>query len=94
MLYRLTNFRFIVIKLFYTNLLLNLISAKTLIIIANNLSNQAVLTYNLINPASVINKIKDLAIATRALRLVIEIPFYQHKENLKVFSTKKEEADL
>jgi len=39
MLYKLTNFRFIIIKLFYTNLLLNLINAKTLKIIINNLSN-------------------------------------------------------
>ena len=39
MLYKLINFRFIIIKLFYTDLLFNLISAKTLIIITNNLSN-------------------------------------------------------
>ena len=39
MLYKLTNFRFIIIKLFYINLLLNLINIKTLIIIINNLSN-------------------------------------------------------
>ena len=51
MLYRLTNFRFIVIKLFYTDLLLNLINAKTLTII-------------------------NLATITRAIRLIIEIPFY------------------
>jgi len=57
MLYKLTNFRFIVIKLFYINLLINLINAKTL-------SNKAILIYNLINLARVINKTKDLAIAT------------------------------
>ena len=69
MLYRLTNFRFIIVKLFYINLLINLISAKIL-------SNKAVLTHDLINPAGVINKAKELAISTRATRLVVEIPFY------------------
>jgi hypothetical protein len=44
--------------------------------------------------AGVINKIKELATSTRAIRLVIEIPFYYYKENLKVFSIKKEEANL
>jgi hypothetical protein len=67
MLYKLINFRFIVIKLFYTNLQIDLISAKTY---------QVVLTYDLINPAGVINKTKELATSTRATRLVIEIPFY------------------
>jgi len=52
MLYGLTNFRFTVIKLFYTNLQINLISAKT---------HQVVLTHDLINPARVINKAKELA---------------------------------
>jgi hypothetical protein len=85
MLYGLTNFRSTVIKLFYANPQINLISAET---------HQAVLTHNLINPARVINKTKELATSTRATRLVVEIPFYRHKENLKVFSTKKEEANL
>jgi hypothetical protein len=67
MLYGLTNFRFTIIKLFYTNLQINLINAKT---------HQAILTYNLINPAGVINNIKELATSTRAIRLVVEIPFY------------------
>ena len=67
MLYKLTNFRFIVIKLFYTNPKINLISAET---------HQAVLTHDLINPAGVINKAKELATSTRAIRLVVEIPFY------------------
>ena len=67
MLYKLTNFRFIIIKLFYTNLQINLISAET---------HQAVLTHDLINPAGVINKAKELATSTRAIRLVVEIPFY------------------
>ena len=85
MLYKLTNFRSIVIKPFYTDPQINLISAKT---------HQAVLTCDLINPAGVINKAKELATSTRAIRLVVEIPFYRHKENLEVFSTKKEEANL
>jgi len=85
MLYKLTNFRFTVIKPFYTNPQINLISAKT---------HQAILTHDLINPAKVINKAKELATSTRAIRLVVEIPFYRHKENSKVFSTRKEEANL
>jgi hypothetical protein len=44
--------------------------------------------------AGVINKTKELATSTRAIRPVVEIPFYRHKENLKVFSIKKEEANL
>jgi len=87
MLYRLTNFRFIIVKLFYINLLINLISAKIL-------SNKAVLTHDLINLAGVINKTKKLVTSTWVIRLVIEIPFYWHKENLKVFSTRKEKANL
>jgi len=67
MLYKLTNFRFIVIKLFYINPQIDLISAKT---------HQVILTHNLINPARVINKAKELATSTRAIRLVVEIPFY------------------
>ena len=67
MLYKLTNFRFTVIKLFYIDLQINLISVKT---------HQVVLTHNLINPARVINKTKELATSTRAIRLVVEIPFY------------------
>jgi hypothetical protein len=67
MLYKLTNFRFIIIKPFYINLQLNLINAKTYL---------AILTHNLINPAKVINKTKELATRTRAIRLVVEIPFY------------------
>jgi len=67
MLYRLTNFRSTVIKPFYTNPQINLISAET---------HQAVLTHDLINPAGVINKAKELATSTRAIRLVVEIPFY------------------
>jgi hypothetical protein len=59
MLYKLTNFRFIVIKPFYINPALDII-----------------LTYNLINPARVINKTKELAITIRAIKLVVEIPFY------------------
>ena len=51
-------------------------------------------TYDLINLAGVINKTKELATSTRAIRLVVEIPFYQYKENLEVFSTRKEEANL
>jgi hypothetical protein len=39
MLYKLTNFRFIVIKPFYINPALNAISAKALTIIIANLSN-------------------------------------------------------
>ena len=94
MLYKLTNFRFIVIKLFYINPALDIISVKAPIIVIANSSNQAILTYNLINSARVINKIKELATSTRAIRLIIEIPFYQHKENLKAFNIKKEEANL
>ena len=55
MLYGLTNFRSTVIKLFYANPQINLISAET---------HQAVLTHNLINLAGVINKAKELAIST------------------------------
>jgi len=67
MLYKLINFRFIIIKLFYINLQINLISVKTY---------QAILTHDLINPARVINKAKELATSTRAIRLVVKIPFY------------------
>jgi len=83
--YKLTNFRSIVIKPFYTNPQIDLISTKT---------HQAILTRDSINPAGVINKAKELATSTRATRPVVEIPFYRHKENLEVFSTKKEEANL
>jgi hypothetical protein len=55
MLYKLTNFRFTVIKLFYIDLQIDLISVKT---------HQVVLTHNLINPARVINKTKELATST------------------------------
>jgi len=34
------------------------------------------LTYNLINLARVINKIKELATTTWIIKLIVEIPFY------------------
>ena len=62
MLYKLTNIRFIIIKPFNINPALNTISIKAPIIVIANLSNQAILTYNLIDLAGVINKTKELVI--------------------------------